>query len=111
MQNRSNEHQVRVNRALRRAVTAPRLEWEERVLLAAAEAAQACVAPALRPLVACAVADKAADVLRTAESVGSVRIAVAEALASVGLVAQVPEHVAGRLAWRLVFDLWGGPDR
>lgn len=111
MQNRSNEYQARVNRAARRAVTAPRLEWEERVLLAAAEAAQWCVAPAVRAEVACAVTDKVGDVLLTAESVRSVRLAVAEALASAGLASDVPAGAISRLAWRLVFDLWGGPDR
>lgn len=111
MQSDRNENLVRVERARRRAASASHLEWSERVLLAAAEAADACVAPAVRAEVACAVADKAGVAFRELETLRGVRVILTDAIASAGLTDRVPAHVVTRLAWRLVFDLWGGPDR
>ncbi len=111
MQIGPNEYVVRVEHARRQAVSAPHLEWSERVLLAAAEAADSCVAPAVRAEVACVIADKAGVALRELETLRGVRFVITDALASAGLADRVPAHVVTRLVWRLVFDLWGGPDR
>jgi hypothetical protein len=111
MQNGPSEYKVRVAQARRKAVSAPHLEWSERVLLAAAEAAEFCVAPAVQAEVACAIADKAGIALRELETLRGVRVAITDAVASAGLDDRVPAHVVTRLVWRLVFDLWGGPDR
>ena len=111
MQNRSNEYQPRVKRARQRAVSAPRLEWDERVLFAAVEAAEACVAPAVRAELSCVVADKVGIALHDAGTVRAVGVAVADAVASANLSPQVPARAIACLTWRLVFDLWGGPDR
>lgn len=111
MQIGPNEYAVRVEHARRQAVSATHLEWSERVLLAAAEAADSCVAPAARAEVACVIADKAGVALRELATLRGVRFVITDALASAGLADRVPAHVAARLAWRLVFDLWGGPDR
>ena len=81
------------------------------MLLAAAEAADSCVAPAARAEAACVIADKASVALPELETLRGVRFAVTDALGSSALANVVPAHVAIRLAWRLVFDLWGGPDR
>lgn len=111
MQNGSNEYLARVERARYRSVTATRLEWHERVLLAAVEAADWCVAPAVRAEMACMIADKAAGPLHDMETVRGVQVAIVDALASAGLAGRVPAPAVTRVAWRLVFDLWGGPDR
>lgn len=111
MQNSSDEYVVRVERARRRAATVSHLEWDERVLLAAAEAAEACVPAAVRAELSCVIADKVGIALHDAQTVGALGLAVADAMASSGLAPQVPAHTISRLTWRLVFDLWGGPDR
>lgn len=111
MQFGSSEYSVRVERAQRRAVSASHLEWDERVLLAAAEAAVACVAPSVRAELACVVADKVGVVLQDATTLRAVGVALADAVAAAGLAPQVPAGAISRLTWRLVFDLWGGPDR
>lgn len=110
MQNGTQDPTARIRRARNRAGTAARLTWTERVLLAAAEAADATVAPRLRSEVACAVADKAAIALHEAQTVRALRLALIEALASSGVEA-LPGGSLHRFTWRLVFDLWGGPDR
>ena len=113
MQNGSDVCMVRVERARRRATTVSHLEWDERVLLAAAEAAEACVPAVVRVQLSCVIADKAGVALHDAQTVGALGldVAEAEAVASSGLGPQVPAHTISRLTWRLVLDLWGGPDR
>jgi hypothetical protein len=101
----------RVQRARRASVAASSLDWETRVLLAAAEAADSCVAPQIRAAVACAIADKAASELRDAHTVRAARLAVVQAISAGALAPVVPAGAITRLTWRMVFDLWGGPNR
>ncbi|MCD9625257.1 hypothetical protein [Rhabdothermincola salaria] len=101
----------RVRRARELAVSAATLDVQTRLLLAAAEAADATVTTELRARVACAIADKAQHDIAAASSVREMHTAVCDALASDDLAGIVPGGAVVRLVWRLVFDLWGGPER
>jgi hypothetical protein len=109
--NQPSDPARRVAQARALAATASQLDWTTRVLLAAAEAADATVAPAVRAQVACAIADKAGDAFGDLATVRAAHHAVVDALASAGVADHVPGPAVTRLVWRLVFDLWGGPDR
>ena len=93
------------------AVTAGSLDWSTRVLLAAAEAADAVVSPFFRDAVACAIADKCGDAVAELRTVSALNVAVRDAISAAGLEHSVSDQAAYKLVWRLVFDMWGGPVR
>ena len=101
--------QERVEVARRLAVSASRLSLETRVLLAAAEASEATVSRSLRAAVACVIADKLAPNFSSIVNVRGLRAHVEGAVSSAGLAGSVTPAQITNLAWRLVFDLWGGP--
>lgn len=104
-----NSPSERVELARRAVLTVGNLDWPTRVLLAAAEAADAVIRPAYRDTVACVVADKCSDAIVELSTVRSLDTAIRDAIASAGLDDVIPSHSVHRLVWRVVFDLWGGP--